>query len=256
MADEFRIPCRVGTALYILKSLPVLIVPWGFFNAAFHVVSGMVLALAGVAASVVSSAPFRVLRQSGVDWTLTRSAAPALCTCHNGMGAALIQALKQVVIHRPDLISVRLTSVLWMQIGTWFLLSAPVQPHSSPATTLDRGHARGDYAVAPEEEAADFVPSEVEGSAGSTYAQMVAHMIPVTASPDLPPPSLSHNGEFSDWVYTIPTVKYDRAEVCTRPSHGLSRFSDGFCSTIRTAHARRLDLVLKFVRFASDARTS
>ena len=28
-----------------------------------------------------------------------------------------------------------------------------------------------------------------------------------------PPPALSRNGEFSDWVYTVPTARYDRTEV-------------------------------------------
>lgn len=102
-----------------------------------------------------------------------------------------------------------------MQIGAWFLLSEPVRPSSSSATTPDSEHVRGGSAVAPEDEVADELPSAMEGAAGATYAQMVAHMIPVAASPDLPPPNLSHNGEFSDWVYTIHTAKYDRAEVCT-----------------------------------------
>ena len=57
----------------------------------------------------------------------------------------------------------------------------------------------------------------------TTYAQLLEHMIPMAGGREGPPPSLSRGGEFCDWVYTIPTAKYDRKEVRPSWKHFLLR---------------------------------
>jgi hypothetical protein len=50
-----------------------------------------------------------------------------------------------------------------------------------------------------------------------TYAQLVEDMIPMAGGRGGPPPALSRNGEFSGWVYTMASEKYDRSEVMKQP---------------------------------------
>lgn len=92
------------------------------------------------------------------------------------------------------------------------MLSEPVA-----ATSAIAAHARG-TAAAP---AAADGSAQVDAAAAAeqaqqehvTYAQLVEDMIPMAGGRDGPPPALSRNGEFSGWVYTMASEKYDRSEV-------------------------------------------
>jgi hypothetical protein len=100
-----------------------------------------------------------------------------------------------------------------MQIGVWYFLSDPVRSgsklaakiSSEPGENSKEGRLKGD--------APSAKSFGSDSSKGNTYSELVENMIPAAGSADLPPPSLSHDGEFSDWVYTIPCTKYDRTEV-------------------------------------------
>lgn len=97
----------------------------------------------------------------------------------------------------------------WLgQVGAWYTLSEPYKRPAEESTSV------GDTA------SGEKVGATAEGAQPqerTTYAQLVEHMIPMAGGREGPPPSLSRHGEFSDWVYTIPTAKYDRKEVCPPP---------------------------------------
>lgn len=100
-----------------------------------------------------------------------------------------------------------------MQVAAWYMLSEPVKAQPvSTATTAAAGTSApadgGGHAAAPDAQHAQ--------QERTTYAQLVEDMIPMGGGRDGPPPALSRQGEFSDWVYTMPTAKYDRNEVSSQ----------------------------------------
>lgn len=112
--------------------------------------------------------------------------------------------------------SKELASCTNMQVTGWYMLSEPVAPPAAVATRTQGTAAAAATAAAPAD-------SSAEGETGAaaqraqqeriTYAQLVEDMIPMAGGRDGPPPALSRNGEFSGWVYTMASEKYDRSEV-------------------------------------------
>jgi hypothetical protein len=111
------------------------------------------------------------------------------------------------------------------QVAAWYMLSEPVAgPSVNPgargaaAAAGTAAAAHGDSQIHAEEAA------EQQAKQGSvTYAQLVEDMIPMAGGRDGPPPALARNGEFSDWVYTIASEKYDRNEVRQEQGHCSAR---------------------------------
>lgn len=94
--------------------------------------------------------------------------------------------------------------VLRAQVGTWYTFSEPYQARDNDTDGSAVAHdSREDRAGA----------STQPPQPRTTYTQMLEHMIPMAGGREGPPPSLSRGGEFSDWVYTIPTARYDCKEV-------------------------------------------
>lgn len=108
------------------------------------------------------------------------------------------------------------------QVAAWYMLSEPVSPSAGVAgpekdTTAAASSSQADAATAAEQERI-------------TYAQLVEDMIPMAGGRDGPPPALARNGEFSDWVYTMASEKYDRSEVRACPGSAVA--SPGHCGKI------------------------
>lgn len=96
-------------------------------------------------------------------------------------------------------------------VAAWYVLSEPVkaQPVSKAAAA-----AAGAASAPADGSGQDAVPDTQQAQQEqTTYAQLVEDMIPMGGGRDGPPPALSRQGEFSDWVYTMPTAKYDRNEA-------------------------------------------
>ena len=78
-----------------------------------------------------------------------------------------------------------------------------------------------------EQPAADVVPGsgqDVVTRAGAavpagapTYEEVIGDMFAGGAQREDPPAPLAHGGEYSGWVYTAPSSKYDQTQACMLP---------------------------------------
>ena len=110
--------------------------------------------------------------------------------------------------------------VLRAQAGTWYALSEPYQARDNDTDGSAVAHDSREERAG----ASTQLPQP-----RTTYTQMIEHMIPMAGGREGPPPSLSRGGEFSDWVYTIPTAKYDRKEVgSSRSSLTAQKYHDSY----------------------------
>lgn len=189
--------------LYILRCVPGLLAPFGVLSALLTLLLGVFLAVAAAGAAVVTLCHLLAstlhwadsclckcsLRRWGSDDDCLVAGGVAVMGCHGGQR-----------IHN-------VSTLVATQVAAWYVLSEPV----APAASATRSAAAEVFAPEGDEMAAaakDEIPRE-----RTTYAQLVEDMIPMAGGRDGPPPALSRHGEFSDWVYTMPTAKYDRNEV-------------------------------------------
>ena len=98
-----------------------------------------------------------------------------------------------------------------LQVVVWFMLSEPVA--ASRVATSHVQDATAAAAAADSGSPTDTDASVQQAQESVTYAQLVEDMIPMAGGREGPPPALARNGEFSDWVYTMGSEKYDRNEV-------------------------------------------
>lgn len=187
---------RCAAGIYILRCAPVLLAPFGVVTALVYLLLGSLLTIAGAVALVVS-----------IQWSRGSLAMPMDCRVdvhgHDGAHDLVFGPLAWLEYHvkRPS---------NYLQVVVWFTLSEPVA--ASRVATMHTQDAAA-AAAADSSMPADAEAAVQQAQERVTYAQLVEDMIPMAGGREGPPPALALNGEFSDWVYTMGSEKYDRNEV-------------------------------------------
>lgn len=91
-----------------------------------------------------------------------------------------------------------------MQVGAWLFISEPYSPNERDI--------RGISGAGPSQGEQNQAGTSLQQSGPST-PHPYGHGGASDISRESPPPNVSQGGEFSDWVYTVPTEMHDVTEV-------------------------------------------
>ena len=197
-----RTCCRVASLLYVLRCLPPLFAPSGLIGIILvFAAGGAATILVLLATGVCRSLPHRTCYASAYR----TAAAYAQCPFRR-IASVAVGILPDQRQHLQVLL------VLWC--------TEPYQTGRMPGALLLRNLLRR-YKEQPAENSVDSGSTDkpelgaigAPPAAAATYDEVIGEMAAGAAQREDPPAALAHGGQYSGWVYTAPSSKYDTAEV-------------------------------------------